>query len=114
MEYVKAARHRYHEYLQEQIKHKVANEKSLKRKSIDEEIGTLKKKRTALVNTISGLHTDADLLVDQAEKEDTLDAMKSLLAKSNSFRKTLKEKEALLQDCGKKIKELVQSREEIV
>lgn len=112
--YVKSARQRYQNHLADQAKSLVSNEKQLKRKAINEQIDQIKKKKTFLISTTNELHTDTDHYISQAESCNTLDEVRSLLAKSSSFRRTAKEKELQVSECSNELKKLVKSREDIV
>ena len=94
-------------------KKNVYNGKKLKRKTLNEQIDTVKEKKMTLINTINELHTDADLHISQAEGYSNLEEIKSLLAKSTSCRKTAKEKEHGVTNCNDSIKKLVINRDNI-
>ena len=97
---VRGARVKY-EYLEDQRKQKVDTEKSLKRKSIQEQIDVVRVKKSLLERTILGLSKDANKYALDAENESTMENMKVVLSKSNSFRKTVSEKEEEMKECTK-------------
>ena len=81
---VKHARHRYRTYLEEQKKNEVQNDRSLKRKRVQEEIIAVNKRKAMLENTIQELTNDANKYAMDTENEDIED-MKTLSSKCNSF-----------------------------
>ena len=83
---VKSSRQKYGTYLDEQKKSTVQSEKSRKRNAKDEKIVEVKRKKNLLLDTVIDLHTKSDKYATGAENTDTLETVKSLLAKSNSFR----------------------------
>ena len=96
-------------YLSELEKKKTLNEnpsKAQKRKGCEENLMVLRRKKQALVQDIKALQSGADGLAEQAEADRDL----TLLTKSNSYRKTLRDKEEQLdklsQDISDKNKEL--------
>lgn len=98
---VSGARQRYHSYLDDQ-KRATDKEKSVqKRKALADELDELKKKRARVENDISALEKSADEYADKAESTGKL----TFITKSNSLRRTAKEKKASLQDLEKQIDE---------
>ena len=79
-----------------------------KRKLIDEEIQVVKKKKDEVTKCIEVLKTDADKLSIEAEEKRNLD----LLAKANSFRKTILEKEKVLKDLKDSIIKIEKSKKD--
>ena len=109
---VKHARQRYSTYLEEQKKNKIQNDRSLKRKQVQEEIPAVKKKKAMVENLIRKLGNDADKYAMDAGNVSKIDDMKTLLSKSNSFQKTAKEKE--LNQCQSILKELFKKKDDLV
>ncbi|KAJ8356663.1 hypothetical protein SKAU_G00194570 [Synaphobranchus kaupii] len=98
---VSGARQRYHSYLDDQ-KRDNGKEKSVKkRKALGDELDELKKKRARVENDIGALEKSADEYADKAESTGKL----TFITKSNSLRRTAKEKKASLQDLEKQIDE---------
>ena len=91
--HIRSSRQRYQQHLDDQIKKNVSNEKQLTRNALNDQIDTVKENKRTLVNTINELHTHAYIYISQNEGCSSLAEIKSLLAKSNSLRKTAKEKE---------------------
>ena len=91
---VKSSRQQYGTYLEEQKRKGVQSEKSRKHKVIEEEIVEIKRRKSLLLDTINDLYTESDKYALDAESADSLQSMKSLVSKSNSFRASAKEKEA--------------------
>lgn len=103
---VKSSRQQYSTYLEELKKKTIQSESSRKRKAVEEEIVEIKRKKNLLVDTVNDLHTESDKYAIDAENADDLLTMKSLLAKSNSFRATAKEKEAKIDEYKLKLNQL--------
>ena len=85
----------------------------MKRKSIQEQIDVVRAKKSLLERTILGLSKDANKYALDAENESTMENMKVLLSKSNSFRKTVSEKEEEMKGCTKVLKELNERKENL-
>lgn len=86
------ARQIYYAYLDEQKRLADKQTVHLKRKALSEELHDLKKKRAAIEADISALETSADKYAEKAEQTGNL----TFISKSNSFRRTVKEKKASL------------------
>lgn len=95
------ARQRYHAYLDEQKRVSKQDAVDLKRKELSDELQGLKKKRAILEADVSALEKSADELSEKAEKTSSL----TFISKSNSFRRTAKEKRAALVKIDKQIDE---------
>ena len=67
-----------------------------------------------LENTIGELTNDADKYAMRAGKVSKIEDMKTLLSKSNSFRKTAKEKNEELNQCQSILKELFKKKDDLV
>lgn len=67
-----------------------------------------------LENTIGELHEEAGKYAYQAEDEEKLESMKVLLAKSNSFRKSAKEKETKSEEYTVRLKLVSKRKENVV
>ncbi|KAK8771201.1 hypothetical protein V5799_025556 [Amblyomma americanum] len=85
---VSAARHRYQAYLEAQKKEQLEEAKESKRRLVEEEIDTLKRKKVRLEATVADLTASADNLAEKAEE--TGDVVH--IVKSNCLRKTAKSK----------------------
>jgi len=83
-----AARIRYQAFLDDKKKVKAAEAKTEKRKLVEAEVQTLTTKKRRLEKDMNALAQSADTLATQAEAKSDL----TLLAKSNSLRKSSKEK----------------------
>ena len=68
----------------------------MKRKSIDEEIVLVKRKKQEVEDTIRDLKKDADTLGYEAEKEENM----TLWTKANAFTSAAKEKEETLKNLN--------------
>lgn len=86
---VRAARMRYQLYLEDQRKLTADEEKSSKRKAMEDDIHAAESKRKILKESVESMRKEADKLAVSAEE--TLDF--TLLAKSNAFRQKILEKE---------------------
>jgi len=82
------ARQKYQQHLDEKKASLAADEKTKKRKVNEEQLQQLMAKKQRLECDITALKKSADSFADDAEKKGDL----TLLAKSNSLRKTAKEK----------------------
>lgn len=93
-------------YLDSQRKQKLSDEKQRKRKSVFQSIDEIKAKRKRLEVDIISLTSSADKFSDKAEETGQLD----FIAKSNSMRRTAKEKQnqvkALSDTLEEKLQEL--------
>ena len=78
-------------------------EKSRKHKFIEEEI---KRRKSLLLDTINDLYTESDKYALDVESADSLQSMKSLVAKSDSFRASAKEKEAKIDEYKFKLNQM--------
>lgn len=93
------ARQKYHEYLDEEKRKKERQGMDLKRKAITDELDDLKKKRTRMEADISALQKSADEYAEKAEATSKL----TFITKSNSFRRTAKEKKVSLLEIEKQV-----------
>ncbi|KAJ4946065.1 hypothetical protein JOQ06_023740 [Pogonophryne albipinna] len=98
---VSGARQRYHSYLDDQKRANTKEKGVQKRKALADELDELKKKRARVQNDIGELEKSADEYADKAESSGKL----TFITKSNSLRRTAKEKKASLQDLEKEIDE---------
>ena len=105
----KLAHRRYTEHLSARRDNKKAEENSLKRKSIDEEIVLVKRKKQEVEDTIRDLKKDADTLGYEAEKEENM----TLLTKANAFRLAAKEKEETLKNLNIALLRMEKSKEDL-
>lgn len=95
------ARQKYHAYLDEQKRVAEKQAVDLKRKALSDELHDLKKKRATIEADICALETSADKYAEKAEKTGNL----TFISKSNSFRRTIKEKKASLVTVERQIDE---------
>lgn len=93
------ARQKYLSHLEEQKRIKVSQEKMLKRKSTMEEIDLLKKKKKQFETDVEGLIKTADEFADKAENSRQL----TWITKSNSLRRTAKDKMVQLKEIEKQL-----------
>ena len=93
------ARQKYLSYLEEQKRIKVSQEKMLKRKATMDEIDVLKKKKRQFETDVEALLKTADEFADKAEDSRNL----TWVAKSNSLRRSAKEKRAALKDIEEQL-----------
>lgn len=107
--HVRASRMRYQQYLADQKKSQTDNEKSSKRKALQEDIQSAEKKRKLLKDSMESMTKEADQLAKKAETKHDF----TLLAKSNAFRQKVSEKadeylklEKKLQDLKQKLKSM--------
>jgi len=90
---VRAARARYHEYLDSEKEKKVVQATEASRKRKQEELSAMKEKRRRLEADMISMNLDADKFAEQAENTSKL----TLLAKSNALRRGAKSKKAEIQ-----------------
>ena len=83
-----SARHKYFAHLEDEKKKHGNDERNRKRKCIEDEVDSLRKKKVAYEKDVESLTTDADNLAVKAEKE----ANVTLITKSNAMRRGAKEK----------------------
>ena len=92
---------------------RVQSEKSRKRKVIEKEIYEIKRRKSLLLDTINHFYTESDKYALDAESADSLQSMKSLVAKSNSFRASAKEKEAKIDEYKFKLIQLNKKKDQL-
>ncbi|CAH3031588.1 unnamed protein product [Pocillopora meandrina] len=92
-------RQKYISYLEEQKRIKVSQENTLKRKAAMDGIDVLKKKKRQIETDIEALLKTADEFADRAEDSRNL----TWVAKSNSLRRSAKEKRAVLKDIEEQL-----------
>ena len=93
------ARQKYHGYLDEEKRKKERQGIDMKRKALTDELDDLKKKRARMETDISALQKSADEYAEKAEATGKL----TFITKSNSFRRTAKEKKVSLLEIEKQI-----------
>ena len=98
------ARQKYLSYLDEQKRKKTSEGVALKRKELVDELDKLKKKRRRLETDVDGLVKSADKFAQKAEETGKL----VWITKSNSLRRTAKEKEKTCKDVEDKIVNVVE------
>ena len=97
----KAAHSKYTAHLQETRKEKTKEKEGNKRKLLQEELATVKRKKLELETVVSSLTQDIEKYsIEAAEKED-LKEMQALITKANSFQTTVKEKLVTINDLEK-------------
>ena len=95
-----AARTHYNARLEDDKAGKEAEQLAGKRKRVEEELSNIKRLKTQAEHDIAELHKSADEMAQALQAELTTTNTKkamSLIAKSNSFRKTAREKAAVSQ-----------------
>ncbi|KAL2094403.1 hypothetical protein ACEWY4_009122 [Coilia grayii] len=105
---VAGARQRYHSFLDDQKRASVKEIGVQKRKALGDELDELKKKRNRVKEDIGALEKSADDFADKAESTGNL----TFIAKSNSLRRTAKDKRASLEEIEKKIDQKVAEMKE--
>ena len=100
---VSSARSRYMQYLEEEKQKQKTHEASLKRKSIEEEISELKAKKRRLERDVEVLQKSADELFDHDENEKKVVNVRANIAKGNSFRRSVSEKQREMKLVEEKI-----------
>ena len=97
----KAAHSKYTAHLQETRKERTKEKEGNKRKLLQEELATVKRKKLELEAVVSSLQQDIEKYsIEAAEKED-LKEMQALIIKANSFQTTVKEKLVTINDLEK-------------
>ncbi|XP_063076306.1 uncharacterized protein LOC134466336 [Engraulis encrasicolus] len=102
---VSSARSRYRNYLETERQKRESGAQSLKRKAAEDDLEQLKKRKRAVQEVADNLIHDADRLSEQAEGVQGT-KMAELIAKSNAFRRSHKEKVSEL----KKLEDLIASK----
>ena len=87
-------------FLEEEKKKRVDELKGEKRKLLEDEIDSMKKRKVQLEKDACFLHKEADFTAELAEKDGDL----SLLAKSNAMRTSIREKDTEVQNAEQLIK----------
>jgi hypothetical protein len=105
---VAGARQKYDSYMQEQRQIKTSKEKQLKRKNILDVVDELKTKKKRLMKDQECLIKSAD---DFAEKAETT-GKHQFIVKSNSFRRTAKDKAAEIKEVEELLDQKLQSLKE--
>ncbi len=96
---VAGARQKYMMYLDDQKRATANQAKGEKRKSLLDEVDEIKRQKTRLESDAKSLEKDADKLAEKAESSGQL----TLIAKSNSLRRTVKDKKAKLKELCVKL-----------
>ena len=100
-----SARQKYMAHLEMKRNEKLREEGTNKRKSVLDEIDEMKTKKKRIKTDIDSLNASADQFAEKAETTGNL----TLITKSNSMRRTMKEKTVELQDLERSLDEKVQS-----
>ena len=103
-----SARQAYCAHLEEERRRKKAAEGSLKRKAIHDEIEGMQKKKKQLAQEISALTSSADKFAERAETAGDL----TWVTKSNSLRRTAREKKKELENLQKLLDQKVETLKE--
>lgn len=101
LSHAKNARQRYRTYLEEEQQKKKQEAKGEKRKSLENDIESLKKRKLQLEKDVASLVKDADETAESAEESGNL----SLISKSNAMRRHAKEKSKMVEDVEKQIQD---------
>ncbi|KAJ8403281.1 hypothetical protein AAFF_G00354980 [Aldrovandia affinis] len=99
---LKAARTRYHQYLDDRKNEKHREDKAVKRRAVQEKIKEAEKKKKIIEGSIETMSQEADELAKKAESMNDF----SLLAKSNAFRAKMSEKAKEVACVDKELVEL--------
>ena len=106
---VKAARMWYQQYLEEQKKATLDDQKTRKRKAIQDDMQAVERKKKLVKESMEAMTKEADELAKKAEKKQDF----TLLSKSNTFRQKVTEKatedkklDVKLKDLKEKLKSL--------
>ena len=102
LEACRNARRKYDAYLEEEKMKKVASVEETRKKTVQEQLTTLKGKKRKLESCAETLLKEADDLAQEAEKKMKWD----LVTKSNAFREKAKEKKKQVEQTGKEIETL--------
>jgi len=104
-----SARQRYHAVLDEKKRENEATRRSERKRSLLEEISTLKEKKRRLESDFDALKRSADDYAEKAESSGKL----TLIAKSNGMRRTAREKEEQIKslegEIGQKLQDVKSS-----
>lgn len=101
---VQAARNRYSAHMEAQRKEKLEECRQSKRRLVEEELESMKKKKKKLEAVIADLTASADHYAEKAEVSNDF----TFIVKSNSLRKTAKSKVGELTDITQRIQEKTQ------
>lgn len=99
-----SARQRYHAVLDEKKRENEATRRSERKRSLLEEISTLKEKKRRLESDFEALKRSADDYAEKAESSGKL----TLIAKSNGMRRTAREKEEQIKSLEGEIEQKLQ------
>ena len=99
-----SARQRYHAVLDEKKRENEATRRSGRKRSLLEEISTLKEKKRRLDSDLEALKRSADNYAEKAESSGKL----TLIAKSNGMRRTAREKEEQIKSLEGEIEQKLQ------
>ena len=102
MEACRNARQKYDAYLEEQKRKKVASAEETRKKSVKEQLTSLKGQRRKLESCVESLLKEADDLAQEAEKKMKWD----LVAKSNAFREKARDKQKQVEQTEIQIQSL--------
>ena len=102
LNHCKHAHSRYKLHLDDQKKAAAETTRATKRKAVQDDLDTERKKKTSLEKCVSNLEQEADALASEAERKNKM----ALLVKSNAYRVKAKEKKTGIDDTNSKIKEL--------
>ena len=97
----KAAHSKSTAHLQETRKEKAKEKKGNKRKPLQEELASVKRKKLELERVVSSLQQDIEKYSIKASEKENLKEMQALIIKANSFRTTVKGKLVTINDLEK-------------
>jgi len=97
------ARQKYYMYLDEEKRKEKSHNQSLKRKTVNDELDDLKKKRKMVEDQVKSLQKSADEFAEKAETKGNL----NWIVKSNSLRRTAKDKMESIKEINTQIDEVL-------
>ena len=96
LNHCKHAHSRYKLHLDDQKKASAETTRATKRKSVQDDLNTERKKKTSLEKCVSNLEQEADALASEAERKNEM----ALLVKSIAYRVKAKEKKTEIDDAN--------------
>ena len=113
MGHVKEARKRYFADQAKRSSDKLKSDREAKLESINTDIAAFNQKINLLENTVKQLKDDSEKFTFEAEKQDSLVNMKSVLSKSCALKRAATEKQQELDDVLAKKKKLIQKKNDV-
>jgi long-subunit acyl-CoA synthetase (AMP-forming) len=111
--HVKQARSRYFNEQKERSMQKVTSDRDVRMKQINEDIDDANRNITQLQETINSFQTSTDEYAFEAEEKSSVAEIKSLISKSNALKCAATEKQSLLDSLSKKIRLLIEKKDEL-